>query len=151
MDACVDEPQVVGAFADLYVADVARSIAFYRSLLGLEVIVDHEWYAELGAGGRTLLALVQRGHPTVPAAAGSSPSGLLVSFEVTDARAVVERAGVHGLVPIVPLTDELGQRHVMVSDPDGAVVDVIERIPLSAADVRRLAHFRRAHRAGARP
>jgi len=84
VDACVDEPHVVGAFADLYVAEVARSIAFYRSLLGLEVIVDHEWYAELGAGGRTLLALVQRGHPTVPPAAGSSPSGLDPAGEVVE-------------------------------------------------------------------
>jgi hypothetical protein len=32
----------------------------------------------------------------------------------------------------------------MVQDPDGTIVDVIERTPLTAADRRRLAAYRRA-------
>jgi len=44
------------------VADVARSVEFYRTLLGLEVITDHGWYAELGTGDRTVIAFVERGH-----------------------------------------------------------------------------------------
>jgi hypothetical protein len=86
--------------------------------------------------------LVETGHPTVPAAAGTRPSGLLVSFEVDDAARHAQAADDMGCEFVVPLSEELGQRHFMVRDPDGAVVDVIERIPLSAADMRRLAQLR---------
>jgi len=61
---------VTGSFADLCVADVSRSIAFYQMLLDLEVLVDHGWYAELGVGAHCFLALVRRGHETIPASAG---------------------------------------------------------------------------------
>ncbi len=134
-----------GAFVDLCVADVAASSAFYRSLLGLAVIVDHGWYVELGAGDRVALALVQAGHETVPAAAGHPPSGVLVSFEVEDASAAAEVARGMGCTPVVDLVTELGQRHFMVIDPDGAVVDVIERVAMTAVDLRRLARYRRQH------
>jgi hypothetical protein len=46
---------------------------------------------------------------------------------------------------LVDLVTELGQRHFMVADPDGAVVDVIQRVALTGADLRRLARHRRAH------
>jgi catechol 2,3-dioxygenase-like lactoylglutathione lyase family enzyme len=140
---------VVGAFADLCVSDVAASVAFYRRLLGLDVVVDHGWYAELGAGGRTLLALVASGHATVPPDALAPARGVLLTFEVDDAGAVCDIAAEMGCPIRWPLTVELGQRHVMVSDPDGTIVDVVERVPMSAGDVRRLAGYRRSARAAA--
>jgi catechol 2,3-dioxygenase-like lactoylglutathione lyase family enzyme len=135
---------VTGSFPDLCVADVSRSIAFYRSLLDLELLVDHGWYAELGVGPQCFLALVRRGHETIPATTGAPPRGVLVSFEVDDAAAVAHRVAGDGVPVLVALVAELGQRHLMVSDPDGAVVDVIERVPLSGPDRRRLALLRRA-------
>src|SRR5216684_8175080 len=127
---------VTGSFPDLCVEDVARSVVFYQALLGLDVVVDHGWYAELGVDARTLLALVERGHETVPAVAGGPPRGVLVSFEVDDAAAVGEHALAMAAPIVVALATELGQRHLMVQDPDGAIVDVIERVPLSGRDVR---------------
>jgi len=135
---------VTGSFADLCVADVSRSIAFYRTLLDLEVLVDHGWYAELGVGAHCFLALVRRGHETIPASAGAPPRGVLVSFEVDDAEAVAQRLARDGVPVLVALVTELGPRHLMVTDPDGAVVDVIERVPLSGPDRRRLVQLRRA-------
>ena len=134
---------VTGWFADLCVSDVAASRRFYTDLLDLEVDVDHGWYVELSHDGRVVLALVERGHQTVPAAAGHPPRGLLVSFEVDDAAAVGARAGALGAPTVVELCSELGQRHVMVADPDGTIVDVIERMPMTAADLRRLVGLRR--------
>jgi catechol 2,3-dioxygenase-like lactoylglutathione lyase family enzyme len=135
---------VLGSFPDLCVADVDLASGFYRALLDLEVLIDHGWYAELGVGGCTLLALVQRGHETVPAVTDVAPQGVLVSFEVDDADAAA-RAADRLAVPVLwPLVTELGQRHLMVADPDGAVVDIIERVPLTATDLRRLATYRRA-------
>jgi catechol 2,3-dioxygenase-like lactoylglutathione lyase family enzyme len=137
---------VTGAFADLCVHDVGASVAFYRGLLNLQVVVDHGWYAELGMDGRTLLALVERGHETVPAAAGGPPRGVLVSFEVDDAAAAARQAQAMAAPVVVALETELGQHHFMVVDPDGAVVDVIERVPMTGRDQRRLVGFRRAMR-----
>ena len=34
----------------------------------------------------------------------------------------------------------------MVADPDGTIVDVVERVPMTAEDVRRLAGYRRVAR-----
>ena len=137
---------VTGWFADLCVADVAASREFYVHLLGLGVAVDHGWYVELAHDGRVALALVEDGHETIPAASAGPPRGLLVSFEVDDAAAVRDRADELGAPTLVELCTELGQRHVMVADPDGTIVDVIERVPMTAADRRRLAALRRASR-----
>ena len=135
---------VRGSFADVIVSNVGRPIGFYRTLPGLEVLVDHVWYAELGVDGTTLVAFVEAGHETVPVAAGRRPSGVLVSFEVDDAAAHAAIAEATACVFVVALTSELGQRHFMVADPDGAIVDVIERVALTTADRRRLVRLRRA-------
>ena len=136
---------VLGSFPDVCVGNVDRSVDFYRSLLGLQVLIDHGWYVELGIPGRTLLALVQRGHETVPLVAHTEPRGVLLSFEVDDAAAVATNATRMECMAIVDLVTELGQRHLMVLDPDGAVVDVIERVALGTTDLRRLATDRRQH------
>ena len=137
---------VSGAFADLCVADVAVSVAFYRRLLGLAVRTDLGWYVEFGSGDRVVLALVQSGHATVPTVSAGPRRGLLVSFEVDDA-AAIERVAREISCPFVhELTTALGQRHFMVLDPDGAVVDLIERVPITAEDRRRLARYRRDRR-----
>jgi hypothetical protein len=69
---------------------------------------------------------------------------VLVSFEVDDVDCVAERLQGMDARTVWPLSTELGQRHVMVQDPDDTIVDVIERTPLTPADRRRLAAYRRA-------
>src|SRR4051812_30902536 len=112
---------VISSFPDLCVGDVAASAAFYRALLGLDVLVDFGWYAELGAGGRTLIAFVQRGHETVPSTVAGPPSGVLLSFIVDDVDSIAARVERLACPVVWPLITELGQRHMMVADPDGAV------------------------------
>jgi catechol 2,3-dioxygenase-like lactoylglutathione lyase family enzyme len=139
---------VLGSFADLCVPDVGSSVAFYRSLLGLDVLVDYGWYAELGVGTQTLIAFVQSGHETVPPVTATPPRGVLMSFEVDSADEVYANAIAARCRVLVDLATELGQRHFMVADPDGAVIDVIERVAMDVADLRRLARLRRAHALG---
>ena len=134
---------VIGCFPDLCVADVPRSIDAYRTLFDLDVRIDHGWYAELGTPDTTLIAFVQRGHETVPAAARQTPAGVLVTFAVDDAKVRYSRAIASAWPIVVDLVSELGQRHFMATDPDGTIVDVIEPIPLPAADMRRLVRLRR--------
>ena len=139
---------VLGPFPDLCVQDVGSSISFYRALLDLDVVVDHGWYAELGAGGQTLIAFVRSGHETVPDITATPPRGVVVTFEVDDADATYSNAVALSSPVLIELVTELGQRHFMIADPDGAVVDVVQRVALTGADLRRLARYRRTHDLG---
>jgi uncharacterized glyoxalase superfamily protein PhnB len=57
-------------------------------------------------------------------------AGALVSIEVEDGRGTEQRLREREVEIVYPLTDEpWGQRHFMVVDPNGLLVDVIELIP----------------------
>jgi catechol 2,3-dioxygenase-like lactoylglutathione lyase family enzyme len=132
----------------LCVDDLARSIGFYRALLGFEVVADVGWYAELAVEGRqAMIAVVQRGHPTVPSGCDRVRGGVLVSVIVADATAIRARAESIGALVLVDLCDEaFGQRHFMVRDPDDFVVDVIQQIAPSVSFRRQLVEGRRRWR-----
>ena len=138
----------VRVFPCLCVDDLVRSIVFYRALLDLEVSVDVGWYAEVAGGdGAATVAFVERGHPSVPAGFDADRGGVLVSVVVDDASAVNARAeALHVDVVQVLRDEEFGQRHFMVADPDGFLVDVIETITPSVAFRRQLVVGRRRWR-----
>ena len=167
MGTSVSRPaaRVVG-YPCLCVDDVERSVAFYAGLLDLAVGADLGWYVELGrpevdgAGrgdsrrdsrrdsrGDVIVALVARGHPSVPAGFDGARGGVLVSVQVPDATRLARRAEAAGVSIAQPCRDEdFGQRHFMAVDPDGFLVDVIERIPPTLAVRRQLVEGRRRRR-----
>jgi uncharacterized glyoxalase superfamily protein PhnB len=92
------------------------------------------------------VSFVARGHPSVPAGFDER-GGVLVSVIVEAADPVAERAVRAGHRIAQPPRDEsFGQRHVMVVDPDGYVVDVIQPIPPDLAFRRALVEGRRRRR-----
>ena len=97
---------------------------------------------------RRLIAFVRSGHETVPDIAATPPRGVVVTFEVDNADATYANAVALSSPVLVELVAELGQRHFMITDPDGAVVDVVQRVALTGSDLRRLARYRRAHDLG---
>jgi catechol 2,3-dioxygenase-like lactoylglutathione lyase family enzyme len=113
------------------VADLEAARAFYVEHFGLSVIFEADWYVQLhGATPAVQLAFIRPGHETVPAAFRDTLArGVLVSIEVGDATALARRFAARGVPLVYPLTDEpFGQRHFMVVDPSGLLVDVIEPI-----------------------
>ncbi|MFI7706213.1 VOC family protein [Nonomuraea sp. NPDC049480] len=110
-------------------ADVAASKDFYVRLFGFEVTFEADWYVSLRRGAYEL-ALLDHTHPTLPAAYRRPVGGLLLNFEVADVDAEWERLVVReGLTPELALRDEdFGQRHFIVADPGGVLVDVITPI-----------------------
>jgi catechol 2,3-dioxygenase-like lactoylglutathione lyase family enzyme len=123
------------AGAILAVADVERSVAFYRDALGFEVeaLYDDPPYAALTLAG-TRLSLAEQGHaaddrPGVELEAPRDPgrANALLVVEVADARAEYERLG--GLdVPFLaaPYEPPWGGCRFFCVDPDGYLVEIEE-------------------------
>jgi catechol 2,3-dioxygenase-like lactoylglutathione lyase family enzyme len=109
-----------------------QSRDFYTRLLGFETTFEADWYVSLRRPGPLPyeLALLDHRHPTLPEAYRTPVRGLLLNFEVEDVDAEWERLVVReGLRAELHLRDEdFGQRHFLVSDPDGVLIDVITPI-----------------------
>ncbi|MFI9553398.1 VOC family protein [Nonomuraea endophytica] len=109
---------------------LAESRDFYVRLFGFEITFEADWYVSLRRGSHEL-ALLDYDHPTVPAAYRKPAQGVLLNVEVDDVDAEWERLVVtEGLKPELEIrTEDFGQRHFIVADPNGVLVDVITNIP----------------------
>jgi catechol 2,3-dioxygenase-like lactoylglutathione lyase family enzyme len=111
---------------------LTESRDFYVRLMGFEVTFEADWYVSLRRPGDPPyeLALLDPDHPTVPAGHRAPARGLLLNFEVADVDAEWERLVVReGLRPELELrSEDFGQRHFIVADPNGILVDVITPI-----------------------
>lgn len=112
---------------------VAETSDFYTRLFGFEVVFTADWYVSLRRGDHEL-AVVDASHPTIPDGYRKPVAGLILNFEVDDVDAEYGRlVGGEGLTPLLELRSEtFGQRHFIVADPAGVLVDVITEIPPSA-------------------
>ncbi len=121
------------AGAILAVADVGRSVAFYRDAIGFEVeaLYDDPPYATLElAGARPSLA--EQGHPAedrpgVEMAAPADPAraNVVMVVEVEDARAEHERLGGLGVRFLAePYEPPWGGCRFFCVDPDGYLVEI---------------------------
>ncbi|WP_461297153.1 VOC family protein [Streptomyces harbinensis] len=115
---------------------LAASRDFYTRLLGFEITFEADWYLSLRRPGDPPyeLALLDHTHPTLPAAYRTPVRGLLLNFEVTDVDAEWDRLVTRaGLTPELTLREEdFGQRHFIVADPNGVLIDVITPIAPTA-------------------
>ncbi|MEV4014645.1 VOC family protein [Nonomuraea angiospora] len=109
---------------------------FYTGLLGFETTFEADWYVSLRRPGTPPyeLALLDHSHPTLPEAYRAPARGLLLNFEVADVDAEWERLVVGaGLTAELALrSEDFGQRHFIVADPNGVLIDVITPIAPSA-------------------
>ncbi|MGY1843991.1 VOC family protein [Modestobacter sp. SYSU DS0875] len=106
--------------ADLLTRGMPAAVAFYRDVLGLEVVMDHDWIATLASPGTpgTQLSLLT-GEATAPVLPA-------VSVEVDDVDAAHAAAVAAGAEIAHPLTDEpWGVRRFFTRDPDGHVLNVL--------------------------
>ncbi len=128
-------PVVTRAGTILAVADVERSLAFYRDLLGfeLEATYDDPPYATLARAGARV-SLAQEGHaaedrPGVSMVAPADPSRLaaILVLEVEDclgAHRELTAAGVRFLAE--PYSPPWGGHRCFAVDPDGNLVELEE-------------------------
>ena len=127
--------QVSRAGAILAVADVERSIAFYRDALGfeLEATYDDPPYATLACAG-TRVSLAEQGHPaedrpgvTMTAPADRSSLQVVLVLEMSGVREAYDSlsgAGVSFLAE--PYSPPWGGHRCFAIDPDGYLVELEE-------------------------
>lgn len=116
--------------------DVGAAREFYVRHFGFEVTFEADWYVSLARQGidgqRYELAFLDSAHRTVPEAYRHTARGVLLNFEVDDVDAEYKRLTAAGLEIELPLrSEDFGQRHFIVRDPAGVLIDVITEIPPS--------------------
>lgn len=114
---------------------IAETRIFYETHFGFTPAFESDWYVHLTSqdDSRVNLAIMDHTHPTIPEGYRKPVQGLLLNFEVADVDAVYARAQAAGLDIRLTLRDEaFGQRHFIMADPSGVLVDVIKPIPPSA-------------------
>ena len=108
------------------VEDVARSFAWYQSLLGLPATQPaHDYFGVIEADGTVLLCLHRWGdheHPSLASPAHATPgNGLLLFFRVDDFGAALARArSLVGALDEEPhMNPNTGTEEFALRDPDG--------------------------------
>ena len=116
-------PRTTLGAVHLTVADLERSLAYYRHEIGLETIAEAPGRASLGAGGRELVVLVE--HPG--ARPGPRSTGLYHLALLLPERADLARWLAHAIadrVPLVGLSDHFVSEALYLRDPDGHGIEI---------------------------
>ena len=124
----------------LFVADLERSVGFYRDVVGLEFRLHGDGYAEFATGAarfglydRNRLGELTGQGPEAP----GHPGGEVV-FLVEDVDAEAARLRAAGATVLSgPVDRAWGHRTVHVLDPDGFVVELAEEIQRQPSQGRR--------------
>jgi catechol 2,3-dioxygenase-like lactoylglutathione lyase family enzyme len=118
----------------LMTRDLRVSRDFYLDLLGWEVTYEADFYVSLLSPERTAqLAFVTRDYESVPATFRKPPAGQLVTVEIDDVDGLYAWWTSTSRPVVLDLRSEpWGQRHFMVEDPNGILVDLVQVIPPDA-------------------
>ncbi len=105
----------------IVVRDMERSVAFYRDVLGLRLLIHQSNWSQLDAGN-IILGL----HPEGEEVHVSPTSGMSLGIYVDSMdKAVTEIRRRYGKIAIGPRSEPFG-RWALVHDPDGYSVQIIE-------------------------
>lgn len=107
--------------------DLAASRDFYTQLLGMAIAFDSDWYVQVVSGGECPLELgiIQQDHELIPSDFQAAPQGCYLTFVVEDVDVIYRRAQHLGAKIVQPPRDEFyGQRRLLLTDPNGLLIDV---------------------------
>ena len=105
----------------IVVREMERSVAFYRDVLGLKLLINQDNWSQLDAGN-ILLGL----HPEGEEVHVSPTTGMSIGIYVDSMdKAVAEIRRRYGKIAIGPRKEPFG-RWALVLDPDGYSVQIIE-------------------------
>jgi catechol 2,3-dioxygenase len=121
-------PETTVGAVHLTVSDLARSLDYYRSAIGLRVLEEGAGRASLGTDGRELLALVEeRGARPAAGYTGLYHFALVVPERAQLAAWLAHAA--RDRVPLVGLSDHFVSEALYLSDPDGHGIEIYRDRP----------------------
>lgn len=104
---------------------------FYKTYLDLVITFDSDWYISMRTSQEPFfeLALLDYKHPSLPEAFQHPTNGVLINLEVGDVDAVYDKFSSLGIEMVLDIqSEDWGQRHFIVQDPNGLLIDVIQNI-----------------------
>ncbi|MEI2263374.1 VOC family protein [Stenotrophomonas indicatrix] len=106
--------------ANIASADPAQAAAFYRDILGMDIVMDHGWIVTYGGQGTALAQL------SVASEGGSGTPVPDLSIEVDDLDDVLERLR-HADIALEygPVEEPWGVRRFYVRDPFGRLLNIL--------------------------
>ena len=116
-------------FPVLTTTKLAECRNFYTQYFGFSVVFEADWYIHLASETGIQLGFLQPNHPTQPdfLQAAYVGSGLIYSFEVNDVDQEYEKLKKSEIPILLQVrTEKWGQRHFMIKDPSGMVIDVVQ-------------------------
>lgn len=107
--------------------DLQKSKNFYVDLLGFKVKYDRDWYIQLCSPDNSEIeyGIIKRDHDLVPNQYQDKPTGMYVTFVVSDVDITYKKAIEMGLQIIQePQNEFYGQRRFLTQDPNGCLIDI---------------------------
>ena len=102
-------------------ADVDKATAFYKDILGLEVLMDLGWIRTYGSSSKMTIQL------SVMSEGGSGTPVPDMSIEVDDVDAALERVRKAGFaIEYGPANEPWGVRRFFVRDPLGKLINILQ-------------------------
>ncbi|MDX1451938.1 MAG: hypothetical protein R3183_05225 [Oleiphilaceae bacterium] len=112
-------------------------VRFLTEELDFVPVYTSDWYWHLSMPSKpdTNIAIVDCHHESIPEGFRQPVQGVLLNFELDDAKAFYDAVSNKNWRILLPLKDEeWGQRHFIAATPEpGLMLDIIELIPPSEA------------------
>ena len=124
------------SFPVFIIADLDQAKAFYTAHFGFGIAFENEWYLHLISTSGIQIGFMLPDQPTQPVMfhAAYEGRGVIFSLEVDDVDAAYAQAKEASLNIVLELrSEDWGQRHFCLEDPNGLHLDVVQAIAPSEA------------------
>ena len=119
------------SFPVFIVQSLNAAKTFYSNYLGFSAAFENEWYLHLVSESGVQIGFLLPDQPTQPDIFQQSyaGNGVIFSLEVDDADSAYAEARENSLNIVLELrSEDWGQRHFCIKDPNGVHIDVVQAI-----------------------
>lgn len=119
------------SFTVYTVGNLAAAKSFYSKYFGFDVAFENEWYLHLVSEARLQIGFLLPNQPTQPSIYQNpyNGNGVIFSLEVADVDSAYAEAKDNSLNIVLALrSEDWGQRHFCVEDPNGIHIDIVQSI-----------------------
>lgn len=119
-------------FYSVFSTDLTHTKDWFVSLFGYRVEFDSDWFVHLqDASNESIeVGIIARDHEIVPGQFKADPAGGMLTIVVEDVDALHQQATASGYdIVEAPRNLFYGQRRMLLTDPDGLLVDVSSECP----------------------